>query len=54
MEQENTYDGLGVIEGRHGHGKASKLPNSSWLSIVSKILSAVLNCLIIIFKALRN
>lgn len=50
MEQENTYNGSGVM----GTEKLVNFPNSSWLSIVSKFLSAVLNCLIIIFKAMRN
>lgn len=52
MEQENTYNGLGVMEGM-GTEKLVNCSNS-WLSIVSKILSAVLSCLIIIFKGMRN
>lgn len=50
MEQENTYNGLVVIEGM-GTEKLLNFPNSSWLSRVSTILSVILNCLVIIFKA---
>lgn len=53
VEQESTYSGLAVIKSV-GTERLVNFPNLSWLNMVSKILSTILNSLIIIFKAIRN
>lgn len=42
VKQENTYNGLAIIE-IMGTERLVNFPNSTWLNIVSKILSALFN-----------
>lgn len=53
VEQENTYHDLAVIENM-GTERLVSFPNLFWLNEISKTLSAILNCLKIIFKDIQN